>query len=323
MQKRFFVFTRSCAHAKRWILLVRLHIYITCNESERYELTTKHDGDSETKSPTCVGVKSSKSLPFIIHFSERVHGCCLSCASLWLCRRTALQIHTIGPLRSVVLHSPKPERKNHLRSHTNLARFLRSPFSSLCFSLQKISGSSLVFSSTLAALPFFFHYLVRFSSSSSSLCLPLHRSHHQLFLLLLLLLLPLAHIDSLLSVRHGLKKSDRCAMKFLLQLTLSLRGEEGGMTGRGRCGGGDAPFLITPQVRPSFCWLHAQLMNYVHTSWPFCCARPFIGCDQWIFTGCTQLMSFCSFLCKKWCLCCYCHHEKSTCSMKIECAKAR
>ncbi len=76
------------------------------------------------------------------------------------------------------------------------------PFLSLCFPLQKISESSLVFCSTLAALLFFFHYLVRFSSS---LCLPLHRSHHQLFLLLLLLLLPFAHIDSLLSVRHGLK----------------------------------------------------------------------------------------------------------------------
>lgn len=139
---------------------------------------------------------------FIIHFSERVHGCCLSCASLRLCRRTALQIHTIGPLRPGVLHSPKPERKNHLRCQTKLARSLRSPFSSLCFPTPKISGSSLVFCSTLAALPFFFHYLVRFSSSSS-LCLPLHRSHHQLFLLLLLL--PLAHIDSLLSVRHGLK----------------------------------------------------------------------------------------------------------------------
>lgn len=80
------------------------------------------------------------------------------------------------------------------------------PFLDLLFCTpKKVSGSSLecfFFCSTLAALLFFFHYLVRFSSS---LCLPLHRSQHQLFLLLLLLLLPLAHIDSLLSVRHGLK----------------------------------------------------------------------------------------------------------------------
>lgn len=79
------------------------------------------------------------------------------------------------------------------------------PFRSLCFPLPKKKSpglASFFFCSTLAALLFFFHYLVRFSSS---LCLPLHRSHHQLFLLLLLLLLPFAHIDSLLSVRHGLK----------------------------------------------------------------------------------------------------------------------
>lgn len=106
-----------------------------------------------------------------------------------------LQIHTIGPLRPGVLHSPKNQSaKTHLRLQANLARsLLVPPFPVFVFhSTKKISGSSLVFCSTLAALPFFFHYLVRFSSSSSSsLCLPLHRSHHQLFLLLLLLLLPL------------------------------------------------------------------------------------------------------------------------------------
>lgn len=120
---------------------------------------------------------------------------------------SSLQIHTIGPLRPGVQHSLKPDSTNHLRSQTSLSRSFRPCFSpSLWFSLQKMSRSSLVCCSTLAALFLFFHYLVRFSSSSSSsLCLPLHRSHHQLFLLLLLLLLPLAHIDSLLSVRHGLK----------------------------------------------------------------------------------------------------------------------
>lgn len=83
---------------------------------------------------------------FITHFSERVRGCCPSCACLRLCRRAALQIHTIGPLRPGVQHSPKPERKKktHLRLKATLSRSLFVPFLGLLFCTpKKVSGSRL------------------------------------------------------------------------------------------------------------------------------------------------------------------------------------
>lgn len=135
-----------------------------------------------------------KNPTFIIHFSERVRGCCPSCACFDCvaeqpCRFT--QLVRCAPGCYIHQHQ---SAKTICGLQTNLSRF---PFLSLCFPLQKKSpGLASFLCSTLAALLFFFHYLVRFSSS---LCLPLHRSHHQLFLLLLLLLLPFAHIDSAFS----------------------------------------------------------------------------------------------------------------------------
>lgn len=59
-------------------------------------------------------------------------------------------------------------------------------------------------------------------------------------------------------------------MKFLLQLTLSLRGEEEENMGRGGvcagvCAEVEMLFLITPQVKPPSADCMHKLMNYVGT----------------------------------------------------------
>lgn len=136
---------RACEGS--WTSPVRFlcNIYITCNESERCaNKITKHDGDTETlNTSTCVRFvkkEAPESYLLIIHFSERVRGCCPSCACLRLCRRAALQIHTIGPLRPGVLHSPNNQSaKKNIQPSAVKRRIslgsLRSPFLGLCFPL--------------------------------------------------------------------------------------------------------------------------------------------------------------------------------------------
>ena len=118
---------------------------------------------------TCVRfVKREKEAPesylLIIHFSERVRGCCPSCACLRLCRRAALQIHTIGPLRPGVLHSPNNQsaKKKYTTicgEKTDLSRFSPLSVSRSLFSTPpqktEISGSSLVFSLYTSCSPLF------------------------------------------------------------------------------------------------------------------------------------------------------------------------
>lgn len=156
-----------------------------------------------------------RNLTFIIHFSERVRGCCPSCACLRLCRRAALQIHTIGPRRPGVQHSPKPEskkKKNHLRLKANLSRSLA--LSSFPFSRSFVLHSPPKKNSLSLASCGFFWALY---TSCSPLFLSLSReifpppsACHFIDLTTNSFSFsssssPLAHVDSLLSVRHGLK----------------------------------------------------------------------------------------------------------------------
>lgn len=85
--------------------------------------------------------------------------------------------HNWSVLRPGVLHSPKPECIHTINpkpiAWKNRFPVFSSCFSSVCFAVSKIySIARLFLPLTLAALRFFFHYLVRFSSSSFSFPLP-------------------------------------------------------------------------------------------------------------------------------------------------------